>query len=89
MKIKSPFVVTCKKCGKDIPVELGIECVGSYERKMGPELEYQGVYEGKCVHCDSEIDVEIEAWEYPEGTVETYNVKLIGALKVEEPEFDF
>ena len=48
MKIKSPFVVTCKKCGKDIPVELWIECVGSYERKMGPELEYQGMSWKQC-----------------------------------------
>lgn len=62
-------------------------CVSSYDRKMGPELEYMSVIEAECSNCGKDIAVQIEAWEYPEGTIETYSVRTEGVMEIEEPVF--
>lgn len=37
MEIKLPYKVECLNCGAEVLADMELECVGSYERKMGLE----------------------------------------------------
>lgn len=87
MEMKTPYKVKCLRCGAENPVDMELECVSSYERKMGPELEYEAVFDGVCRECGEDIIVKIGLWEYPEGDIEDYTIEMQGAGKIEEPEF--
>jgi HJR/Mrr/RecB family endonuclease len=59
--------VVCNSCGCSdaIPVsDLDIECIGGDERGMGIESIYRLSMEFHC-RCDNEINIELEASEYP------------------------
>lgn len=87
MIMKTPYKVKCLACGIVNPLGMELECVSSYRRKMGLELEYMAVGEILCPNCGASIIAQIDAWEYPEGTVEHYIVMTDGAEKIEEPVF--
>lgn len=87
MTMKTPYKVKCSACGAENLLNMELACVSSYERKMGPELEYMSVIEEECFNCGEDIAVQIEAWEYPEGTIETYSVRTEGAREIEQPVF--
>lgn len=87
MKIKAPYKVKCENCGMRIPLYMDLECIGSYERRMGPEMEHVAFYDDRCPECGEEIMVKIEAWEYPEGQLNDCYVTMEGACEIEDPIF--
>ncbi len=87
-KLRSPYRVKCRTCGNVLSLDLDLECVSSYERKMGPEMEYAAFYDNGCPECRADIMVRIGAWEYPEGQLTDYSVTLEGACEMEEPVFE-
>lgn len=87
MEMKTPYKVKCLECEAVNLVDMELECVSSYERKMGSELEYEAIFDGVCQECGADILVRIGLWEYPEGDIEDYTIEMQGAEKIEEPEF--
>lgn len=87
MEIKLPYKVECLNCGAEVLADMELECVGSYERKMGLELEHLAAFDGVCPECGRDIYVQVEVWEYPEGNIEDYGVVTKGAKELEEPDF--
>lgn len=85
--MRTPYRVKCSICGAENMLDMEMECVSSYERKMGPELEYLATFDGICSECGEDITAQVEAWEYPEGFIETYEVTVEGAEKIEDPVF--
>lgn len=79
LKIVKPHVVKCKSCATVMELDMELECISSYERQMGPESEYEAIYDDGCPNCDSDIYVRIQAWEYPTGTLEGFNIETEGA----------
>ena len=71
MEIKLPYKVACLNCGAVVLTDMELECVGSYERKMGLDLEHLATFDGV----------------YPEGNIEYYGVVTKGAKELEEPKF--
>ena len=89
MNIKNPFIIKCNNCGKTTNLKLVIECVSSYSRKLGDELEYSGTYDGYCPHCNSEITITIDAWEYPYGHINQFLISVKGASCLDNLKFSF
>lgn len=87
MEIKTPYKVKCSSCGSENLIAMELECTGSYERNMGLELEHLATFDDCCSSCGNPIAVQIELWEYPEGTVDAYAVRLEGAEEIEKPVF--
>lgn len=87
MEMKTPYKVKCLKCGSENFIDMELECVSSYERRMGPELEYAAAFDGVCQVCGEDIIVRIGLWEYPEGAIEDYTTEIQGAEKIEDPQF--
>ena len=87
MNIKIPHKVKCLSCGSENLIAMELECTGSYERTMGLELEHLATFDDCCSSCGNPIAVQIELWEYPEGTVDAYAVRLEGAEEIEKPVF--
>ena len=40
MNIRTPYKVKCSECGAENQLNMELECVSSYERKKGLDLEY-------------------------------------------------
>nr|WP_300822038.1 hypothetical protein [uncultured Schaedlerella sp.] len=87
MNIRTPYKVKCSECGAENQLNMELECVSSYERKKGLDLEYISTFEGACPKCGGDLAVQVRVWEYPEGFVESYTVIMEGAVKIEEPDF--
>lgn len=87
MRLRTPYKVKCEVCGETVSLDLQLECVGSYNRRMGPEMEFIAEYEDACPNCGSDILVRVAAWEYPEGHLRDHDVMTEGALPLKEPEF--
>lgn len=70
-KPHNELVFDCNKCGKrhhykKEELELDFDCIGSDERNMGPENEYQAEEYFEC-ECGNDIKVTFGVWEYPSG----------------------
>lgn len=87
MRIKTPYRVKCNLCGFVIPLDMDLECVSSYERNMGPELEYAAIFESSCPQCGEDIMIKINTWEYPEGKLNHYSVIMEGTMEIEKLQF--
>lgn len=82
VKIKKPYKVKCRSCGVQINIDLDLECVSTYERQMGMELEYEAICESECLNCGADILVRVQAWEYPVGVLNYQNVELEGVEEI-------
>lgn len=89
MNVKNPFTIKCNNCGKIADIRVDIKCVSSYNRRLGDELEYSGVYNGCCPFCSSDITVEIDAWEYPHGHLDQFIINTQGGSYLDNPRFCF
>lgn len=62
-------ILQCPNCKKDINVDLmtgDTVCVGTYERQMGDEHEYDVDIYDCCPYCGQEYQITGKIWEYPE-----------------------
>ena len=82
----------CNQCGRMFRVNLNdfnYEDSGSAsERPMGIGIDYSFPVDIFCPACDSHITVEIEASEYPVGSLELSNVSINGAEYTRIPEIE-
>lgn len=70
--------VTCPKCDDEFSTSITIqdlEHVGSDERSMGTENQYDFFAPVQCPNCKHEWDLEGELWEYPVGAVNLIQIK--------------
>ena len=61
--------IECSRCNKVHSYDcenLEWECVGSEERQMGRENEYNATIEDTC-SCEQNMTVTFKCWEYPVG----------------------
>ncbi len=102
-KTQNELVFDCNKCGKKHrykkdELEMDFECVGSDERNMGLENEYEAREYFECDECGKEINVIFSVWEYPIGVHNYDGVEIEGGTLIscfnfsidfhDEPEFD-
>jgi hypothetical protein len=64
----------CEQCNNkyDYDIELthgNTEQVASYDRKMGPEIQYESDIFVNCKNCNDLIETKLDIWEYPIGTI--------------------
>lgn len=65
--------VICKRCNTSFNIginsykDLDFELEDVYERNMGPEKYYRGVYGFECPKCKQYGELAIDCWEYPIG----------------------
>jgi len=95
MKIIKAPTVKCKRCQTinttaiDDFQEPNTE---SNERNMGYETGYSWTLEITCTKCENELEIIVEAWEYPIGILNYTEFETVGCSFVEEPvvevEFD-
>lgn len=88
MHVVRPAVVECRNCLHLIEIsDMDLESVASYERNMGPEIEYEGGRNIYCEKCGAEINILVSVWEYPEGAVNYVSIESDDVLVVEDPVF--
>jgi len=85
--IKGPKI-ECEKCHKQY--EIGVDVFDGQdvqweERSDGRETHYIWEYEATCIFCNSNITVEIEGWEYPEGALNHESYEGTGYKIIEKP----
>lgn len=66
-----------------------MECVGTDERQMGPELCYELVHELNCFGCNSELLLKFYVYEYPTGTLNYIDNQSSGVATSGVPEFEY
>ena len=74
------IIVKCAHCGEVFTVEgedffYDWEVEGFSEREMGTEIEHTSYELVSCPQCDSDIEVELKVWEYPEGQYEAEDIE--------------
>lgn len=92
MIIVSKSKVRCDKCKEDYDVEWDLELVESTEKQMGYNNLYVSEIVAECPYCGEKMNLELQASEYPEGTLEYMQIKgdsLHSHPMVEEPEIRF
>jgi hypothetical protein len=70
------LVIKCRNCGESHIVnldDLNLELLETYQREMGPEKSYIADFDIVC-NCKIRISGKIELWEYPENSINHYNV---------------
>lgn len=73
-------IVKCAHCGEVFMVEgddffYDREAEDFSEREMGTEIEHTSYELVSCPQCDSDIEVDLKVWEYPEGQYEAEDVE--------------
>lgn len=69
LKVIGKLKIQCKNCKKIHEFFPELECIDTFERNMGTEYEMESINEFSCDECGEDLYVRIEAWEYPEGCV--------------------
>jgi len=88
MNISKKMIIECDKCKSRYSVSPELECVDTNSRNMGLEIYMEGICEFSCSKCGMDLYVRVNAWEYPENTLNdiTYkpkNMKIIVPLEIE------
>ncbi|REG91111.1 hypothetical protein [Flavobacterium aquicola] len=80
----------CKKCLKNFEIEIDdFETdTYSYERSMGNENQYNWNYIGNCPHCDNDLEISFDAYEYPVGMLNYEDSELTGCEFIIKPIFN-
>lgn len=81
--VRNHLLVRCDTCGElfDVaPDNLNFDWNGSYgeDRSMGCEMIYESYESCKCPHCDKQIDITLQIWEYPMGSINYQNIEIDG-----------
>lgn len=78
----------CENCGlrtkfsKD-EIFIDWQGVGSYERGMGKEIEYEARVDLFCKYCDNLFEIIYRAWEYPMGALNYTDIESTGCEIIE------
>lgn len=74
------YKIKCPHCNNNNNINLNdyIQDETSYEREMGPEIEYTiECEEFNCKKCDKKFKIEGSIWEYPAGAFNCDDIKTI------------
>lgn len=86
----SQFKVLCDKCQQVEDVFVELEEVSNNEEEMGYEYQYEGSIDYTCSKCKNKISVNIEAWEYPEGVLNSGpDIEITGGQQKTTPNVTF
>ena len=68
--VSADIPVRCGSCdAKNILKAESFEVVESHEREMGAESCHSSHADGECVKCKKQIELKIDLWEYPVGSL--------------------
>jgi len=74
-RLENAYVpITCTKCYRTYLLPVNVERIALEDREMEPEYLLAITYEGECPLCGNTLELEIEAYEYPLGIINTINV---------------
>lgn len=81
----------CNSCGRihkydESELNLDFDCIGSTERKMGTENQYEAEEYFEC-SCGNKIEVKFELWEYPTRVHNYDNIEIENAKLLESFHF--
>lgn len=88
MIIKQAVEVTCAQCNtlnNILPADIDQPEKSMESRSMGVETEYHWDHEFNCSHCDSRIQFEISAFEYPPGFLNFTDSNCKGGSFIHKP----
>ncbi|MGW7162650.1 hypothetical protein [Paenibacillus taichungensis] len=73
---KDEIEVICPCCNQSIYIEIGVDVdeVGSDERGMGIEIQYEFLTSVECYLCEIIIEVKGDVWEYPENVINDFEI---------------
>ncbi|WDQ32168.1 hypothetical protein PTQ21_27940 [Paenibacillus marchantiae] len=73
---KSDVEIICPCCKESIYIELDVDLeeVGSDEREMGTETQYEFLTSVECYLCENIIEIKGEVWEYPENVLNDFEI---------------
>lgn len=85
------MIIRCEHCGGEFEVwsdELDLEWDRgiSAERGMGPEFEWNAETYTRCPHCNSDVHVAFDIYEYPIGAYNWGNVECEGGEVLNDPD---
>lgn len=84
--------INCQNCNntnKILSEDSDFEVIGGGEGQMGVENQYSWESNFVCSHCDNEIQIEYEVWEYPEGSYNFEDLKIHGGKSQDKFTFNF
>lgn len=81
------FIIKCRQCGAEIPVEADIKEVASYDRGLGNENIYQQNINKACPECDNKIEVLLTVSEFPMGVFNLIDKDEDGADIIKTPDY--
>jgi len=89
MEINNIPKFKCKKCFKNFEFDLDYyeTDIYTYDRNMGNEYQYHWNYIGNCPHCDNDIEISFDAYEYPVGILNYEDSDLTGCEFISKPTF--
>lgn len=76
IELKNPLVkVKCLECGEKHSID--IKLIGTEKEQRSISFEYEHTYRGekKCSHCDEEMSLLIEIYEYPKEFLNSLEIK--------------
>ena len=88
---KGKLKVKCNNCGKIIDIDcddLPFEITETEQREQGAEHTHSAKYQVDC-DCGSNISIEYDIWEYPEGSINDTSVKINGGTLIQECDYYF
>jgi hypothetical protein len=88
---KGVFSLTCSKCNKQYDFDgasIEFDHPLGFKRQEGTENGYIWEHFFAC-DCENEITVDYEVWEYPAGTLENDDVRIVGGAEIKRYEYDF
>lgn len=78
------MLIRCEACGELFECSVDELCfdwnreVEDEDRGMGAEYLYTSQEICNCPHCDKQIDISLQVWEYPEGVFNMQNIDVEG-----------
>ena len=83
------LLIRCDNCGELFPLNSGdleFNWEGGVvdDRGMGYEMQWDSHEYCNCPHCDHDIELTLQVWEYPMGAFNYQNIEIVGG-EIEEP----
>ena len=91
-QLSGNVVFNCKKCNSTNSVPsswFDLEPISRMDRGMGLETYYLGELEVDCNNCESNISIELHAFEYPQGVINNVQMNSTGAAITQVAEVEF
>lgn len=91
IKTSGTLKIECNECHTQHNLsasDFDWDCVETNTRQMGSENNYEASSDITC-ECGNEINVKINAWEYPEGVFNTDDYSIDGGKIIQKIDIKF